>query len=370
MSLTFDQLSEYAVTQGASDIHISTNLPPMVRIDGDMKAMKSAPMTLEDINNVLDHIMDPVHKEAFKNDLEADFSVSAANGVRFRVNAFNTLNGPASTMRMIPARVKTLEELKVPEILFNLSSLPKGLVLVTGPTGSGKSTTLAAMIDYINHNYHKHIITIEDPIEFVHHSDKCLINQREVGTNTKTFAKALRSALREDPDIILLGELRDLESISLALTAAETGHLVFGTLHTSSAAQTINRIIDVFPGEDKDMIRTMLSTSLEGVIAQRLLPKADSHGRVAAFEVMIANSAVKNLIRENKIPQIQSLIQVGSKDGMILMSDYVNNLVLRGLVREDQAESLIRTAKSSANSMQREERFIESVVQQAHDTEF
>lgn len=369
MSLTFDQLAEYAATQGASDIHIASNLPPMVRIDGDMKAIRSAIMTRDDINNIFINIMDDVHKTTYTQDLEVDFSASASNGMRFRINAFNTINGPAATMRMIPARVKTLQDLKSPEILLSFASLPKGLVLVTGPTGSGKSTTLAAMIDYINHNYHKHIITIEDPIEFVHKSEKCLINQREVGAHTKSFAKALRSALREDPDIILLGELRDLESISLALTAAETGHLVFGTLHTSSAAQTINRIIDVFPGEDKEMIRTMLSTSLEGVIAQRLIPKADGHGRVAAFEIMIANAAVKNLIRENKIPQIQSLIQVGSKDGMILMQDYIHNLVLRGLIREEQGENITRTALSSSSGMQKDARYSNTTVQ-SQDGEF
>jgi twitching motility protein PilT len=327
----------------ASDLHLSTSNPPILRIHGEMVPYKSPPLTTDDIKRMLYSIMTEQQRSDYERDFEIDFAISFGSDMRFRVNAFNTLNGPAAVLRTIPNRIQSMEELGAPEVLKRLCGLHKGLVLVTGPTGSGKSTTLAAMIDYINTNDAKHIITIEDPVEFVHQSKKCLINQREVGKHTKSFAKALRSALREDPDIILVGELRDIETIQLALTAAETGHLVMGTLHTNSAPKTIDRIIDVFPANDKEMVRAMLSVSLEAVITQALLKRKDG-GRVATHEIMLGTPAVRNLIREGKIPQLYSLIQIGSKIGMKTMKDSVYDLLSQGIITETTARTLLATS--------------------------
>jgi twitching motility protein PilT len=342
--MEFSQLANYAIEMNASDIHLATGKPPMLRVHGDMKPIHLGQLRAEDIMQMLHSIMSERQKQEYEKEKEIDFAIAIPPKIRFRVNAFTTINGPSAVFRLIPVEIKSLKQLGTPQVFERFTQLNKGLILVTGPTGSGKSTTLAALVNHINENHAKHIITIEDPVEFVHQSKKSLVNQREVGESTKSFAKALKSALREDPDVILVGELRDLESISLALTAAETGHLVFGTLHTSSAAKTIDRIIDVFPGDDKPMIRTMLSSSLEGVIAQRLIKKADGGGRVAVYEIMVVTTAIRNLIRENKIPQVHSLIQVGSKKGMVIMDDYVKDLVVKGVVsREGAAEILARS---------------------------
>jgi twitching motility protein PilT len=271
---------------GASDLHLSTGNPPILRIHGEMMPYNAPPMVADDVKRMLHSIMTEQQRSDYERDFELDFAISFSNDMRFRVNAFNTMNGPAAVLRTIPNEIQSLETVGAPEILKKLCHLHKGLILVTGPTGSGKSTTLAAMVDYINSNESKHIITIEDPVEFVHRSKKALVNQREVGRNTHSFAKALRSALREDPDVILVGELRDIETIQLALTAAETGHLVMGTLHTNSAPKTIDRIIDVFPANDKEMVRAMLSVSLEAVITQALLKRKEG-GRIAVHEIML-----------------------------------------------------------------------------------
>jgi len=327
----------------ASDLHLASANPPILRIHGEMMPYKSPPLTSDDIKRMLYSIMTEQQRADYERDFEIDFAISFGDDMRFRVNAFNTLNGPAAVLRTIPNRILSMEELGTPEILKKLCYLHKGLVLVTGPTGSGKSTTLAATIDHINTNEAKHIITIEDPVEFVHQSKKSLINQREVGKDTKSFAKALRSALREDPDVILVGELRDIETIQLALTAAETGHLVMGTLHTNSAPKTIDRIIDVFPANDKEMVRAMLSVSLEAVITQTLLKRKDG-GRVAAHEIMLGTSAVRNLVREGKVPQLYSLIQIGSKIGMKTMKDSIMELFEQGIITEQTVRSSMATS--------------------------
>ncbi|MFO0388618.1 MAG: type IV pilus twitching motility protein PilT [Alphaproteobacteria bacterium] len=327
----------------ASDLHLSTNNPPYLRIHGEMVPYKTAPLTTDDIKLMLYSIMTEQQRSDYERDLEIDFAISFGQDMRFRVNAFTTMNGPAAVMRTIPNNILSLEQLGAPEVLKKLSMLHKGLVLLTGPTGSGKSTTLAAMVDHINANEAKHIITIEDPIEFLHVSKKSLINQREVGRSTKSFARALKSALREDPDVILVGELRDIETIQLALTAAETGHLVLGTLHTNSAPKTIDRIIDVFPAEDKEMVRAMLSVSLEGVVTQALLKRKDG-GRVAVHEIMLGTPAVRNLIREGKVPQLYSLIQMGSKLGMRTMKESVYNLLEEGIVTEAVARTQLASS--------------------------
>jgi twitching motility protein PilT len=327
----------------ASDLHLSTGNPPILRIHGEMVPYKAPPLIADDIKRMLYSVMTEQQRSDYERDLELDFAISFADDMRFRVNAFNTLNGPAAVMRAIPNEIVSLETLGAPEILKKLCSLPKGLILVTGPTGSGKSTTLAAMVNHINENEGKHIITIEDPVEFVHRSKKCLINQREIGKNTHSFAKALRSALREDPDVILVGELRDIETMQLALTAAETGHLVMGTLHTNSAPKTIDRIIDVFPANDKEMVRAMLSVSLEAVITQALLKRKEG-GRVAVHEIMLGTPAVRNLIREGKVPQLYSLIQIGSKIGMRTMKDSVFEVLHQGIITEAVARSLLMTS--------------------------
>jgi twitching motility protein PilT len=330
----------------ASDLHLSTNNPPVLRIHGEMTPYKdSGPLSADEVKRMLYSIMTEQQRAEFERDLEIDFAISLGKDMRFRVNAFNTLNGPAAVLRTIPTKILSLEDLNAPAILKKLCNLHKGLLLVTGPTGSGKSTTMAAMLDYINANEGKHIITIEDPVEFIHVSKKSLINQREVGKNTKSFAKALKSALREDPDVILVGELRDIETIQLALTAAETGHLVMGTLHTSSAPKTIDRIIDVFPANDKEMVRAMLSVSLQAVVTQALLKK-NGGGRVAAHEIMLATGAIRNLIREAKIPQIYSMMQMGTKLGMQTMRDCVFDLLEKNVISEPVARTALASSAS------------------------
>ncbi len=337
--MDLSELLAFAVKNGASDIHISSGLPPLIRIDGDIRRIKVDALSSNVVHDMIYDIMLDNQRKEFEERWEADFAFELPNIARFRVNAFNQSRGPSAAFRTIPTEVLSLETINAPAIFRTLSEKHRGLVLVTGPTGSGKSTTLAAMIDYVNHSKKGHILTIEDPIEFVHQSHSCLINQREVGRDTRSFNDALRSALREDPDVVLVGEMRDVETISLALTAAETGHLVFGTLHTSSAAKTIDRIIDVFPAGEKEMVRAMLSESLQGVIAQRLLKKPGG-GRVAAYEIMIGTPAIRNLIREAKIPQIYGMIQTGKEAGMITMDQSLEDLVNRGVVERAVARSL------------------------------
>lgn len=332
------ELLVFSQKNNASDLHLSTSNPPVLRIHGDMIPMKMPPMEAEQVKILLYSIMTEQQRVDYENDLELDFAISFGTDMRFRVNAFNTLSGPAAVFRTIPTEILSLETLKAPEVLKQLVMKPKGLILVTGPTGSGKSTTLAGMVDYINTHEAAHILTIEDPVEFVHQSKKSLVNHREVGASTNSFSRALKSSLREDPDIILVGEMRDIETIQLAMTAAETGHLVMGTLHTNSAPKTIDRIIDVFPANDKEMIRAMLSVSLEAVITQTLLRKADGTGRVAAHEILIATPAIRNLIRENKIPQISSMMQTGSKIGMSTMKESVHKLLNSGVISAEEAK--------------------------------
>ncbi len=334
----------------ASDLHLSTRNPPLMRVHGDMLPLDMPPLDAEQIKVMIHSIMTEQQRSDFERDFEVDFSITFNDDMRFRVNAYNTIYGAAAVFRTIPTKILTLDQLAAPEVLKKLCHLHKGLILVTGPTGSGKSTTLAAMVDYINHNFNKHILTVEDPVEFVHKSRKSLVNQREVGASTKSFARALKSALREDPDVILVGELRDLETIRLAMTAAETGHLVMGTLHTSSAAKTIDRIIDVFPADDKEMVRAMLSVSIEAVIAQTLVKRTDGKSRVAAHEIMLGTSAIRNLIREAKIPQITSMMQMGSKMGMTIMRDSLNRLFELGEISaETLRESLVTGSSEDEN---------------------
>ena len=335
----------YTQRNKASDLHLSTGNPPMLRVNGEMMAYKSPPLNGDEVKRMIYSIMTEQQRSDFERDMDVDFAISFGEDMRFRVNAFNTLQGAAAVLRSIPPSVQSLDDIGAPDLIKRLCTLQKGLILVTGPTGSGKSTTLAAMIDYINETESKHIITIEDPVEFMHTSKKSLINQREVGRNTLSFARALRSALREDPDVILVGELRDMETIQLALTASETGHLVMGTLHTNSAPKTIDRIIDVFPAGDKEMVRSMLSVSLEAIVTQTLL-KRKNGGRIPVHEIMLGTPAVRNLIRENKIPQLYSLIQMGSKQGMITMKDAVYNLLDAGIISEDVARGALITSTS------------------------
>lgn len=329
-------LLAFAVENKASDLHLSSGLPPMIRVDGDLRRIDIPDLDKQTTHDLLYTVMSDKQCREYEENLEIDFSYEVANLSRFRVNVFTQDRGIAGAFRVIPSRVLTLEELRAPPLLSNIAKLPRGLVLVTGPTGSGKSTTLAAMLHAVNCQSYSHIITIEDPIEFVHISNRCLINQREVHRDTFSFNNALRSALREDPDIILVGEMRDLETIRLALTAAETGHLVFGTLHTTSAAKTINRIIDVFPGSEKPMVRAMLSESLQAVIAQDLLKKIGG-GRAAAHEIMMCNSAIRNLIREDKVAQMYSAIQTGQSAGMQTLEQCLRKLVNEGIVSKEAA---------------------------------
>jgi twitching motility protein PilT len=332
------ELLAFSVKNNASDLHLSAGLPPMIRVDGDMRRINVPPLEHRTVHSLAYDIMNDKQRKDYEEFLEVDFSFEIPGVARFRVNAFNQKRGAAAVFRTIPSKVLTLDDLSAPPIFKEIVNVPRGLVLVTGPTGSGKSTTLAAMIDYLNEREYGHILTIEDPIEFVHSSKKCLINQREVHKDTLGFSEALRSALREDPDIILVGEMRDLETIRLALTAAETGHLVFGTLHTSSAAKTIDRIIDVFPGAEKTMVRSMLSESLRSVIAQTLLKKIGG-GRIAAHEIMIATPAIRNLIREDKVAQMYSAIQTGQAYGMQTLDQNLQDLVKRGLISRPDARA-------------------------------
>ena len=330
------ELLAFSVKNGASDLHLSAGLPPMIRVDGDIRRINVPALEHKVVHDLVYDIMNDKQRKDYEEFLETDFSFEIPGLARFRVNAFNQNRGAAAVFRTIPSKILTLEDLNAPSIFKQISDNPRGVVLVTGPTGSGKSTTLAAMIDYKNNSEYGHILTIEDPIEFVHESKKCLINQREVHRDTLGFNEALRSALREDPDIVLVGEMRDLETIRLALTAAETGHLVFGTLHTSSAAKTVDRIVDVFPAAEKDMIRAMLSESLRAVISQTLLKKIGG-GRIAAHEIMIGTPAIRNLIRENKIAQMYSAIQTGQQFGMQTLDQNLQELSRKGLVSREEA---------------------------------
>jgi twitching motility protein PilT len=335
-SMDITELLAFSVKQGASDLHLSAGLPPMIRIDGDIRRINLPPMEHKQVHALIYEIMNDKQRRDYEEFLETDFSFEIPGVARFRVNAFNQNRGAGGVFRTIPSRVLTLDDLGFGQIFRDISMYPRGLVLVTGPTGSGKSTTLAAMIDYINENRYQHILTIEDPIEFVHESKKCLVNQREVHKDTHGFNEALRSALREDPDIILVGEMRDLETIRLALTAAETGHLVFATLHTTSAAKTIDRVVDVFPAAEKAMVRSMLSESLQAVVSQTLLKRIGG-GRVAANEIMIGTAAIRNLIREDKVAQMYSAIQTGANHGMQTMDQCLRRLVQQKIITREAA---------------------------------
>jgi twitching motility protein PilT len=335
MDLT--ELLAFVVKNKASDLHLSSGLPPMIRVHGDIRRINVPPLEHKDVHGMVYDIMNDGQRKFYEENLECDFSFAVPNLARFRVNAFVQQRGAAAVLRTIPSKVLTLDELKCPKIFVEIADQPRGIVLVTGPTGSGKSTTLAAMINHINETEQGHILTIEDPIEFVHESKKSLINQREVGPHTLSFSNALRSALREDPDVILVGEMRDLETIRLALTGAETGHLVFGTLHTSSAAKTIDRVVDVFPAAEKEMVRAMLSESIRAVISQTLLKTKDGSGRVAAHEIMIGTPAIRNLIRENKIAQMYSAIQTGRNIGMQTLDQNLQEMVQRNVVSSGEA---------------------------------
>jgi twitching motility protein PilT len=326
------ELLAFSVRNKASDLHLSAGMPPMIRVNGEVRRINLPTMQHKEVHAMIYEVMGDAMRKTYEEHLEIDFSFEIPDLARFRVNAFNQDRGAAAVLRTIPSKILSLEELNAPAIFTELALKPRGLVLVTGPTGSGKSTTLAAMVNHINQHEYAHILTVEDPIEFVHVPQKGLINQRELGTHTHSFAAALRSALREDPDVILVGELRDLETIRLALSAAETGHLVFGTLHTVSAAKTIDRIVDVFPGDEKEMVRAMLSESLQAVISQILLKNKEGNGRVAAHEIMLGTPAIRNLIREGKIAQMYSAIQTGSSFGMQTMDANLMTLVKRNQI--------------------------------------
>ncbi len=339
------ELLAFSAKQGASDLHLSAGLPPMIRVDGDIRRINLPPMEHKQVHTLIYDIMNDKQRKDFEEFLETDFSFEVPGIARFRVNAFNQNRGAGAVFRTIPSKVLTMEDLGLGEVFRRIADVPRGLVLVTGPTGSGKSTTLAALIDYLNSNKYQHILTVEDPIEFVHESKKSLVNQREVHRDTLGFNEALRSALREDPDVILVGELRDLETIRLALTAAETGHLVFGTLHTTSAAKTIDRIVDVFPAEEKSMVRSMLSESLQAVISQTLLKKIGG-GRVAAHEIMIGTPAIRNLIREDKVAQMYSAIQTGGSIGMQTLDGCLSGLLTSGKISRESAREKAKTPEN------------------------
>ena len=337
--MDISDLLAFSVKNKASDLHLSAGLPPMIRVHGDVRKINVPAMDHAQVHGMVYDIMNDGQRKVYEETLECDFSFEITNLARFRVNAFNHNRGSGAVFRTIPSKILTLEQLNCPPIFKEIANTPRGIVLVTGPTGSGKSTTLAAMVDYVNENEMGHILTVEDPIEFLHQSKKCLINQREVGTHTLSFQNALRSALREDPDVILVGEMRDLETIRLALSAAETGHLVFGTLHTSSAAKTVDRIVDVFPAAEKEMVRSMLSESLRAVISQTLCKTKDEQGRVAAHEIMIGTPAIRNLIRENKVAQMYSAIQTGQNIGMQTLDQSLQDLVRRNVISANEARN-------------------------------
>lgn len=344
MDLT--QLLAFTMQNKASDLHLSPNNLPIIRVHGNLRRVKTeTELTSDVIRTMLYSVMTEQQRADYEKDMEIDLAISFGEKARFRVNAFTTRNGAAAVFRTIPSDIPTIEELDLPPVLRRFAELEKGIVLVTGATGSGKSTTLASLINHINITMDRHIITVEDPVEFFHHSKKSLINHREIGRDTISFSRALKSALREDPDVILVGEMRDYETMSLALTAAETGHLVFGTLHASTAAKAIDRILDVFPTGDKPMARTMLAGSLQGIVAQTLLPRVGG-GRVGSFEILVGTNAVRNLIRENQVPQIYSMIQTGSRYGMITMEEYVENLLAQGTIdRAAAREALMQVTE-------------------------
>ncbi len=346
MDLT--ELLSFSVKNKASDLHLSAGLPPMIRVNGDVRRINLPAMEHKDVHGMIYEVMNDALRKTYEEHLEVDFSFEIPGLARFRVNAFNQDRGAAAVLRTIPSKILTLEDLNAPKIFADLAMKPRGMVLVTGPTGSGKSTTLAAMVNHVNENEYAHILTVEDPIEFVHESKKGLINQREVGSHTHSFSAALRSALREDPDVILVGELRDLETIRLALSAAETGHLVFGTLHTVSAAKTVDRIVDVFPGDEKEMVRAMLSESLQAVISQTLLKTKDGSGRVAAHEIMLGTPAIRNLIREAKVAQMYSAIQTGASFGMQTLDASLMDLVKRNQISMGTARSAAKIPENFA----------------------
>ncbi len=332
-----DKLLKVMQKHGGSDLHVSSNSRPMIRLHGDMTPLKVEPLPSEQVLSLIHEIIPDHFRDQFHQKGDVDFAYQMDETARFRVNAFMDRNGPGTVLRIIPTKIKSAQDLRLPETILNFTKLHKGLVLVTGPTGSGKSTTLAAMIDHINQTRKDHIITVEDPIEFTHPNKKCLVNQREVHRHTNSFHAALRAALREDPDIVLVGEMRDLETTHIAIETAETGHLVFGTLHTTTAASTVDRIIDQFPTNQQGQIRAMLSTSLKGVVAQNLLKKADGTGRVAAIEILIVTSAVSNLIRDGKTFQIPSVMQTGAKFGMVMLNDQLARFVMEGTVAAEEA---------------------------------
>jgi twitching motility protein PilT len=332
------KILEEARIKNCSDVHVSSNYRIILRLDGDLVDYNDTKeLSSEEVYNMLYSIMDEQQKKSYIENREIDFSIEDEQKYRCRVNAYHTISGPAAAFRLIPKDIKSLVSLNTPYIVQDLAKLKKGLIMVAGPTGSGKSTTLAGIIDYINNNFMRHIITIEDPVEYMFENKRSLINQRQLGSDTNSFNEALRSSLRQDPDVIMVGEMRDIETFRLALTAAETGHLVLATLHTNSAAQTINRIIDVFPSEEKSAVRSILSGSIKAVISQRLVKKRDG-GRCAAFEIMLANASVRNLIREDKIPQINSIIELSRKNGMLLLKDSLKDLMNNDIITQEIAE--------------------------------
>jgi len=346
--MDISELLAFSVKNKASDLHLSSGLPPMIRVNGDVRRINLPALDHNEVHAMVYDIMNDSQRKQFDEHLECDFSFDLPGLARFRVNAFNMDRGAAAVLRTIPSRVLSLEELQAPKVFTDFSTRPRGLVLVTGPTGSGKSTTLAAMVDHVNNNLYGHILTIEDPIEFVHEPRKCVINQREVGAHTLSFSNALRSALREDPDVVLVGELRDLETIRLAWSAAETGHLVFGTLHTSSAAKTIDRVVDVFPAAEKEMVRAMLSESMVAVISQALLKLKDGSGRIAVHEIMVGTPAIRNLIRENKVAQMYSMVQTGSQHGMQTLDQSMLELVRRNVISVSEARMYAKSPENFA----------------------